>query len=87
MPKTRPLTQGQREDEAQNKLCREIMDRLNETRGRDRQSNEAFAKRIGVSDFTWRRWNNGQIALSEISRVVLALHRVGYRLNLEAVST
>ena len=82
MPKTRPLTQEQREEEARKRLCQDILDRLNEKRGRERKSGKAFARELGISDYTWWRWNTGGISTGELGNVVTVLYRAGMKLEL-----
>lgn len=83
MPRTRPLTDEQRDAEIRKCLCTDIMDRLNEKRGRERKSNEAFAKELGIGRTTWFRWNAGELAVCEFGNLLTVLHRAGLRLSLE----
>lgn len=82
MPKVRPLTSAQREEESKNALCKEILDRLNEKRGRERKTNTIFCEEIGVARATWYRWNNGELLSCEFGCLLTALHRSGLKLVL-----
>ncbi len=82
MPKTRPLTAAQREEEEQRVLCKEIMDRLNEKRGRERKNNTEFAVELGIAKATWYRWNNGELPACEFGNLLTALSRAGLKLGL-----
>lgn len=82
MPKVRPLTSAQREEESKKALCKEIMDRLNEKRGRERKTNAAFAEELGITRATWYRWNNGELPSCEFGKLLTALHRSGLTLVL-----
>lgn len=86
MPRTKPLTAAQREMEEQRRICKEILDRLNEKRGRERKTAEVLAKELGISDYTWWRWNSGGISTGELGRVITVLYRAGFKLNLEKIS-
>lgn len=82
MARTRPLTQAQREEAERKRICQDIMDRLNERRGRDRKSNTEFAADIGVSKDTWYRWNRGELPTCEFGKLLVALYRAGLALEL-----
>lgn len=84
MPRTLPLNAEQREAEARNRLCKDIMDRLNEKRGRERKNNRIFAKELGIGEATWYRWNAGDLAACEFKVLLSVLYRAGMTLSLSA---
>lgn len=83
MPYTRPLTDEQRTAEAQKQLCKNILDRLNEKRGRERKTNEAFAEELGIGRTTWWRWNGGELPSCEFGNLLTVLSKAGMQLTLE----
>lgn len=82
MPRVRPLTAAQREEESKQVLCKQIMDRLNEKRGRERKNNTEFAIELGIAKATWYRWNNGELTSCEFGNLLTALSRAGMKLVL-----
>ena len=82
MPRTRPLTAAQREEREKAALCKEIIDRLNEKRGRERKNNTVFAQELGIAKATWYRWNNGELPACEFGNLLTALSRAGMKLVL-----
>lgn len=83
MPKTRPLTQEQREAQEVARLGKEILDRMNEKRGRENKTKQQFSEEIGVPHVSWWRWNKGEIDRAEFGKVVTAALRCGIRLRVE----
>lgn len=81
MSKTRPLTQAQREEAERKRICQNILDRLNEKRGRERKTNDEFAEDLGIGRVTWWRWNGGGILNTDFEKLITALHRAGMTLE------
>ena len=83
MPKV-ALNAEQRRRNAAGAVYKTLLDRLNEKRGRERKTNREFAMELGVSERTWRRWNNGDIGKAEFGSVLDAALRAGIRLEVVA---
>ena len=84
MPRVKPLTPEMREQEALKQVSTDLLDRMNEIRGRRRMTNQDFAVLVGVSYSTWKRWNlYGGLASSEFAIVVLAAVRSGLKVHVE----
>lgn len=83
MPKV-ALNAEQRRRNAAGTVYKDLLDRLNEKRGRDRKTNQEFAAELGVSERTWRRWNNGGISKAEFGVILDAALRAGIRLEVVA---
>lgn len=66
-------------------VSKEIIDRMNETRGRENKGKQEFAKEVGVSFPTWKRWNNNGIGSSDLKTVIVALMRSGYKIEVTKI--
>lgn len=82
MPKVKSyLSQMQSEEAEVKAVSKKIIDRMNETRGRENKGKQEFAKEVGVSFPTWKRWNNNGIGSSDLKTVIVALMRAGYKIE------
>lgn len=86
MPRTK-LDPLYAETTEKNRFIKNFMDALNATRGRDRQTYRDFCARIGISNGTLARWNNGLLDGAEIGNILTAAYRAGYRLKLEPIKS
>lgn len=74
------LTDEQRRQNAAKVVYQSLLDELNAKRGRERKTNQDFAVELGISDRTWRRWNNGGLCKAEFGAVLDAAMRAGFGL-------
>ena len=80
MPRVKPYTKEQKEEYENKQLYKEIIDHLNSRKGRDRKTDETFAKEIGVGEATWQRWKRGNLSKCEFENILNALNRCGMKL-------
>lgn len=83
MPKV-ALNAEQRRRNAAGAVYKDLLDKLNEKRGRERKTNREFAAELGVSERTWHRWNNGGIGKAEFGVILDAALRAGIKLEVVA---
>lgn len=91
MPKVRPLTQREREAQAnENEIQRvsnDLLHIIGERRGRDDKTYAQMAEFIGVSPDRYQRWRrNGELPGASLSRVVTAARKLGYRVVFEPIA-
>lgn len=83
MPKVNyGLSCEQRERREVERLSRELLDRMNEKRGREDKLKVEFAQELGVSKHTWKRWADGLMGKTDFETVVVAAMRAGMRLEI-----
>lgn len=87
MPKVRPLTQRQREEQAiQMEIQRAsqlVLNAAREKRGREDKTYAQVARDIGVCPNTFLKWRGGKLPDASFGGVIAACARMGYRLTLE----
>lgn len=82
MATTLGMTSAQKEQKKVDAVAQEILDRLNEVRGRKNMSKGDFAEFIGVSRDRYLRWNNGEVSAANFSTLVRAAIRCGIRIEI-----
>lgn len=87
MPKVRPLTQKQRDEQAIQqeiqRTCQLVLDAAREKRGREDKTYSQVAEDIGVCTNTFLKWRKGKLPEASFGGVIEACARMGYRLALE----
>lgn len=85
MPRTRPLTNAQREREEIGRVCDDLLAGILASRGAERETLEQIAKDVGISYNTLLNWRNGGMETVQLGRAVKAALRRGYRIKIESV--
>ena len=76
------LTSAQKEQQKVDAVAQEILDKLNEFRGRKDMSKGEFAEFIGVSRDRYQKWNNGEVSTASFTTLVRAAIRCGIRIEI-----
>lgn len=63
-------------------VAQDLLDRINEVRGRKNMSKGDFAEFIGVSRDRYQKWNNGEVSAASFSTLVRAALRCGIRIEI-----
>lgn len=91
MPKARPLTQKQREQEAIEKevdrACKDFLLAIGMKRGVEEKTYTQIAEEIGIHRNTLLEWRKGELPDARFAHVVEAYARMGYRLVLEPINS
>lgn len=75
------LTREQKEAREVQRISKELLDRMNEKRGRENKGKQEFAAEVGVSFPTWKRWNNRGMGKSDLETVIIAAMRAGVKIE------
>jgi DNA-binding transcriptional regulator YiaG len=63
-------------------VAQELLDRINEVRGRKDMTKGEFAEYIGVSRDRYARWNNGEVPTASFESLIRAALRCGVRIEI-----
>jgi len=90
MPKVKPLTRRQREEQAVEDEIRRVEREFNRAvglkRGLEDKTYLQLAEEIGVSAFTLNAWRHGKLRDAGMGRVVTAARKLGYRIVFEPIA-
>ena len=82
MATTLGMTSAQKEQKKIDAIAQDILDRLNEVRGRKNMSRSDFADFIGVSRDRYQKWNKGEVGSANFTTLVRAAIRCGIRIEI-----
>ena len=75
------MTSAQKERQKVDALAQDILDKMNEVRGRKNMSKIEFAEFIGVSPDRYHKWLAGKVGNANFSSLVTAALRCGIKLE------
>ena len=76
------MTSAQKEQQKVDAVAQDILDKLNEFRGRKNMNKGDFAEFIGVSRDRYQKWNHGEVSAANFSTLVRAALRCGIRIEI-----
>lgn len=75
------LSSEEKERRKVDAVAHELLDMLNEVRGRKNMTKGEFAEFIGVSRDCYQKWNQGKITSASFSTLVKAAIRCGIKMD------
>lgn len=76
------LSSAEKERMKVDAVAQDLLDRINEVRGRKNMSKGDFAEFIGVSRDRYQKWNNGEVSAASFSTLVRAALRCGIQIEI-----
>lgn len=81
MATTMGMSSAEKERRKVDAVAQELLDMLNEFRGRKNMTKGEFAEFIGVSRDCYQKWNQGKVTSASFSTLVRAAIRCGIRMD------
>lgn len=85
MAKTRPLTKAQRERQEVERVGGEVLRLIGSERGAQEKTYEQMAEYIDLSRSQLQAWRKNSCCTASLENVVIALMRLGYRLDISPI--
>lgn len=75
------LTAAQKRERSKKEISKMLLNLLNSKQGGRRMNKQEFSRELGISDDTWRNWNDKGLLSVDFGKVLDAVLKSGLKMN------